>query len=90
MKMNVFVPTSRGGKFGTDQLYSSVTGQQISGPESPEDEIITAVDESKMSPQKVLAQRFLTFLGNHRLNMRTLKELPPGEQARLKKEFLGA
>jgi hypothetical protein len=89
MKINVFIPTSSGGKFATDQLYNSFTGQLISGPKSPEDEIILAIDESKMSAPKVLAQRFLTFLGNHRLNMKTLKELSPGEQARLKKEFLG-
>lgn len=88
MKINVFVPTRSGGKFADSFPHSSISGIQTDGPASPGDEVIRAVDESKMSSDKILAQRFLEFLGNRRLTVVMLENLPLEERIRLKKEFL--
>jgi hypothetical protein len=64
-------------------------GNRAIGLQDAEDEMITAIDEHRMSPAKLSATRFLTFLGNRRLTIAKLKELPIEEQKRLKKEFLG-
>jgi hypothetical protein len=89
MKINIFVPVKSGGKF-TDYTFthSSVSGEKTNGPQAPEDEIITAIDESRMSPEKRIARRFLVFLGNHRLTLTELLKLPIREQNRLRKEFI--
>ena len=89
MKVNIFVPTRSGGKF-TDYSFthSSITGEPVNGPVAPEDDIITEIDESRMSKEKILATRFLSFLGNRRLTMKSLKKLPLEEQTRLRKEFI--
>lgn len=89
MKVNIFVPTRSGGKF-TDYSFnhSSITGEEVNGPVAPEDGIITEIDESRMSPKKILATRFLAFLKNRRLTMELLKKLSLEEQVRLKKEFI--
>lgn len=87
MKVNILVPTRKGGKFAGDYLHSSVTGEAQSGPGSPEDELITSIDESKMSTEKIVASRFLTFLANRNLTIGDLSKLTPTEQSRIKKEF---
>src|ERR1700676_2256365 len=69
MKVNVFVSTRSGGNFAGSFPHSSITGEQVDGPEAPEDSIIAAIDEDRISPEKALAVRFLTFLGNHRLTI---------------------
>ena len=89
MKLNTFVPTRGGGKFADNQLnHSSITGEQVSGPFVPEEELITEIDESRMSPEKIVATRFLKFLGNRRLTLASLKALPIKEQKKVKKEFI--
>lgn len=64
-------------------------GNRAIGLQDAEDEMIRMIDEQRMSPEKLMATRFLEFLGNRRLNMTKLKELPKKEQQRLKTEFLG-
>lgn len=89
MKINIFVPTRSGGKFADNSLvHSSLTGEPVSGPVSPGDEIIAAIDESKMSQEKIVATRFLSFLETRRLTMESLKQLELKEQARIKQEFI--
>lgn len=90
MKVNIFMPTRSGGHF-TDYSFnhSSVTGEEIFGPAAPEDGIITEIDESRMSSEKVLATRFLAFLSTRRLTIESLKQLSSQEQNRLKREFIG-
>jgi len=65
-------------------------GHRTIGLQDVEDELIRDIDEQKMSPEKLLATRFLTFLGNRQINLTNLKLLPVEEQQRLKKEFLGS
>lgn len=89
MKLNAFVPTRNGGKFADNQLnHSSITGEAVNGPYSPEDEVITEIDESRMSPEKFIATRFLTFLGNRGLTLKSLNSMPIEEQKRVIKEFI--
>ena len=88
MKVNVFVPTRSGGKFTEAINYASITGEIENLPTSPEDAIISMIDEESMTEQEILLSRIKTFLGNRRLTMADVKNLPPEEQARLKKEFL--
>lgn len=89
MKINIFIPTRNGGKFTDNSLiHSSITGEPVSGPACPEEEIINAIDESRMSVEKIVAKRFLEFLGTRKLTMQSLKLLSAKEQARLKKEFI--
>lgn len=89
MKINIFIPTVSGGKFASSTAYhSSLSGSETTGPYSPGDEVIRAIDESKMSPEKIIAQRFLEFLGNRRLTVQQIKEFSIEEQNRLKKEFI--
>lgn len=89
MKLNTFVPTRGGGKFADNQLnHSSITGEAVSGPFSPEEDLITEIDESRMSTEKIIAVRFLKFLGNRRLTIESLKQLSIEEQKKIKKEFI--
>ncbi len=88
MKINTFIKTKSGGNFTDVFPHSSITGMDEDGPQSPGDEVIRLIDESKMSPQKLLASRFIEFLGNRRLNMEKFKQLSWNEQNRMKKEFL--
>ena len=55
----------------------------------PEEELVTELDEQRMSPEKIAATRFLKFLADNRLDMEKLRALPLEDQARLKREFLG-
>ena len=88
MKINIYTNTKNGGRFTDAFPYSSVTGVQVEGPQSPGEEIIRAIDEQKMYPDKILASRFLEFLGNRRLTVAKLKSLPTEEQAKIRKEFI--
>jgi hypothetical protein len=88
MKVNIFVQTSNGGKYAGDPPHQTITGLVAEGACDAGDEIITAIDESRMSPKQVTAQRFLKFLASRRLSIEKLKDLSVGEQARLKEEFL--
>jgi len=88
MKINIYTNTKSGGKFTDAFPSSSITGAPTDGPQSPGDEIIRAVDESRMRSDKILAQRFIEFLGNRRLTVWGLKNLFIEEQAKLRKEFL--
>lgn len=88
MKINIYTNTKNGGKFTDAFPYSSVTGVQVEGPQSPGDEIIRAIDEQNMSSDKILVSRFLEFLGNRRLTVATLQDLSTEEQAQIKKEFI--
>lgn len=88
MKINIFVPTNDGGNFTGPIPYYSITGQVHDTPQSPEDDVINAIDESRMSPQKALVERFKVFLGNRRLKIADLKNLSKDEQNRIRKEFL--
>jgi hypothetical protein len=87
MKINIFVPTVGGGNFTDAFPNSSLSGSVVEGPQSPGEEIIDAIDEERMTPEKRVARRFLKFLGNRRLNMMKLTELPKLEQSRLIAEF---
>jgi hypothetical protein len=53
-----------------------------------EDKFITRLDEQKMSSQKLLVTRFLTFLKEKNLDMAKLQALPKDRQAEIKTEFL--
>jgi hypothetical protein len=63
-------------------------GHRASGLQDVEDELIQDIDEQKMSSEKLLALRFIAFLGNRRLSLIDVKLLPIEEQQRLKREFL--
>jgi hypothetical protein len=54
-----------------------------------EESLVTDIDEQRMSSEKLIATRFLSFLANKRLDMTKLKLLTVEEQQSLKKEFLG-
>lgn len=88
MKVNIFISNSRGGNFTDAFPNSSLTGISVEGPQYPGEEIIDAIDESRMSTEKVIARRFLKFLGDRRLNMEKLGHLLREEQVRLIKEFV--
>lgn len=89
MKVNILTGIRGGGNFAsTTTVRSTITGEIASGPNSFEDEIIDSIDNSRMSPQKLIVKQFLLFLENHKLNMTTLKMLTVEEQLSLKKEFL--
>ena len=91
MKINILVPTRSGGKFADSaSTHSSITGEQVSGPSSPEEDLIDEIDELKMSPEKIVARRFLKFLGNRRLTMDTLKLLSHEDQVKIKEEFINS
>ena len=82
MKINVFIEKENGvyKSIGTqDDFYS---GQML------EDELVQSIDEEKMTREKILATRFLNFLGNRRLTIKKLSELPIEEQNRIKTEFI--
>lgn len=70
----------------TTETYDA-KGHRAIGLADSEEELIQNLDEQKMSPQKLLASRFLTFLGNHRLNLEKLKQLSQEEQDKLREEF---
>jgi hypothetical protein len=89
VKVNIFVPTKNGGKFTDNSIpHSSITGVETGEPASPEDEIINAIDERKMSPEKFTAVKFLEFLANHRIKIEDLKNLSPQRQSDIRREFL--
>ena len=91
MKMNIFVPTKNGGKFTDTSIpHSSITGVATGESTSPEDEIINAIDERKMSDEKYTAIKFLEFLGNRRLTLEDVNNLTAEEQSKLKKEFINS
>lgn len=87
MKMNVFVINQ------TEDVLTGVydaKGHRAVGLADPEEEIINSIDEQKMSSKKILATRFLTFLGNRRLTLEKLKVLPKENQDKLRKEFFSS
>ena len=87
MKMTVFATNS---KQDVDNFpRRAAGGHKALGVIDPEEELITELDEQRMSPEKIAATRFLKFLGDQRLDMQKLKSLSPEQQARLRKEFLG-
>lgn len=88
MKINIYTNTKSGGKFTDAFPYSTVTGVQSEGPQSPGDEIIKTLDERKMTPDKILATRFLEFLGNRRMTIEDLKNLSTEGQAEIRREFI--
>jgi len=83
MKSSVFIETETGA-FKSIGIQEEFYENQVL-----EDEIIDSIDEQKMTPEQILARRFLKFLGNRRLNMKKLQELPVEEQVRIKREFIG-
>jgi hypothetical protein len=87
MKVNLFISTGSGGNFTDAFPHSSITGNVVGGPQSPEDEIIDTIDESKMSPNKTAAKWFLEFLANRRLTLEKVKQLSDKEQEELRVEF---
>jgi hypothetical protein len=89
MKVNILI-NSRDGSHYADSLvnYSSIMGEEITGPDAPEDKIINEIDESRMTDEKVIASRFLAFLSTRRMTVGSLHDLFVDEQTRLKKEFL--
>ena len=87
MKINIFTVTRAGQKFAGDSIHSSITGESIGGPLAPEDQIITEIDELKMSPEKIIATRFLAFLETRSLDMKLLAVLSDEEQNRIRREF---
>lgn len=76
MKINTFARNEAGGSRATSL-------QDI------EDELVTEIDEKRMSPAKRLVTRFLSFLSNRHLTLDKLKHSSKEEQSRLRKEFLG-
>jgi hypothetical protein len=76
MKHNVFVEVEDGGR-------------RAVGLQNTEEEMIRDIDERSLPLEKLIATRFIAFLGDRRLNLEKLKALPLSEQARLKKEFRG-
>ena len=96
MKRNILVKTESGG-------YKAIPMEHISDASSgdanlatggswlavdAEDKLITHLDEQKMSPQKLLATRFLTFLKEKNLDMVKLQALSKDRQLKIKTEFL--
>lgn len=63
-------------------------GHRAIGVYDTEDEFIQSIDEDYASSEKILAVRFLTFLGNRRLTVSSLALLSAEERKRIKKEFL--
>lgn len=82
MKANVFIEI-QGGVYRSIGLQEDFYASQIS-----EDDIIQDIDEESMTPQKIVADRFLKFLGNQRMNIARLLRLPETEQKRIKKQFM--
>lgn len=96
MKRNILIKTESGG-------YKAIPMEHISDASSgdanlatggswlavdAEDKLIAHIDEQKMSSQKLLATRFLTFLAEKNLNTEKLKLLPKDRQREIKTEFL--
>jgi hypothetical protein len=80
MKINIFIQKE-------NLVYKTiglVGGVQDGGLE---DVLINGIDEQKMTAEKIYARRFLDFLGNRRLTLQKLSELPKIEQNRLRTEF---
>jgi len=87
MKMTVFATNN-------NQDVDSFHGRDAKGRRAlfvvdPEEELITEIDEQRMSPEKIAATRFLKFLEDKKLTLERLKTLPSQERDRLKREFLG-
>jgi hypothetical protein len=64
-------------------------GSRAIALQSTEDEMIQEIEEKGMQLEKLVATRFLAFLGNRRISLEELRALPIEEQNRLKKEFRG-
>jgi hypothetical protein len=93
MKVNIFVTNDKtdvDGQYGEGiSTHREARGHRSVGLIDYEEELVTMLDEQRMSPEKRRATRFLTFLGNRRLTMQKFADLSPSEQKRLKTEFLG-
>jgi hypothetical protein len=87
MKTNIFIVNDKD-EIEECGLREAGGHRAIGFAADPEAEFIQDIDEQKMSVQKIVAVRFLAFLGNRRLTMKKLGQLPEEEQQRLKKEFL--
>ena len=86
MKTSIFVINDTE---GVNECGSRTAGgHRAIGLQNVEDEIIQEIDEQKIPPAKLLATRFLTFLGNRRFSLIDFILLSTEEQERLKKEFL--
>ena len=87
MKTNTFVVTD-GDEIKKCGLRDFGGNRSVGLSEDPELEIIRSIDEERMSTPQIYARMFISFLGNRRLNVESLKSLPVEEQNRLKREFL--
>lgn len=85
MKINTFVVNGVGDV--NECGLRTAGGHRAIGLQDAEEELIQNIDEHRMSATKVMVSRFISFLGNRRLTMDSLKLLPAHEQQRLKKEF---
>jgi hypothetical protein len=82
VKTNVFVETE-------SHSYKSIGLQEdFYSDQILEDDLIDSIDSEKMSPEQILARRFLKFLAGYGLTITKLSMLPIREQIRIKKEFL--
>lgn len=81
MKINMFDTDSKKRHGGS--------GLAVGIFEDQEDLLINEIDKADWSSEKILANEFLAFLGNRRLTLTKLKELPIEEQERLRIEFMG-
>jgi hypothetical protein len=86
MKTSIFINNDR--EDTNECGLREAGGYRAIGLQNVEDELIQDIDEQGMSPEKILASRFLTFLGNRQISLTDLFLLPEEEQQRLKKEFL--
>ncbi len=73
-------------QFGEDKVTGIKTA--IGVLEDAEDELIKSIDESRMSPAKRAATRFLQFLKDKRMTIQELSALPKDKQKSIKQEFL--
>ena len=88
MKTNIFVVNDK--EDVNECGLRDAGGHRAIGVYDTEDELIKNIDEDYVQPEKLLANRFLTFLGNRRLTISSLAMLSTEEQQRIKKEFLGS
>lgn len=87
MKTNIFAIN------GTEDVnrcgLRAIGGHRAIGMQDIEEALIRDIDEDKMSDQKFFAYRFLLFLGENRLTLDTIKQLPEADQQRLLSDFRG-
>ena len=86
MKMNLFVVNSK--KDASETNLHDARGHLAVDVIDPEAEMIQEIDEEKTRPDKLIAQKFLSFLGNRHLTLATINQTPITEQRRIRKEFL--